>query len=78
MPRDYRVYLEDIQRAAVRIRGYTEGLSKEAFLEDPKTVDAVVRNLEIIGEAAKQVPLAVRMRCRDVEWARLAGLRDIL
>ena len=53
MPRDYRVYLEDIQRAAVRIRGYTEGLSKEAFLEDPKTVDAVVHNLEIIGEAAK-------------------------
>ena len=73
MPRDYRVYLDDILRAAAKIRGQTEDLSREAFLEDPKTVDAVIRHLEIIGEAAKQIPRVVRTRCPDVEWERLAG-----
>ena len=45
---------------------------------DEGTLDAVVRNLEIIGEAAKNVPPEVRDRCRDIEWRKIAGLRDIL
>ena len=46
MPRDYKVYLEDIIEAVRKIRSYTEGLSREEFLADSKTVDAIVRNLE--------------------------------
>ena len=55
MPRDYKVYLEDILEAIQKIRSYTEGYSYETFVEDSKTIDAVVRNLEIIGKAVKQV-----------------------
>ena len=54
MSRDYKVYLEDIQQAAAKIRKYTAGLSFEGFAADDKTQDAVVRNLEIIGEAVRK------------------------
>jgi len=56
MPRDSRVYLEDILEATRKITTYTGSLSKAAFLEDEKTIDAVVRNLEVIGEAVKKTP----------------------
>jgi uncharacterized protein with HEPN domain len=78
MPRDFSVYLEDIQDAARKIRRYTDGLSRQAFEVDEKTVDAVVRNLEVIGEAVKQLPLELRARQPKVEWQKIAGLRDIL
>jgi uncharacterized protein with HEPN domain len=57
---------------------YTESLSKAAFLEDEKTFDAVVRNLEIIGEAVKKLPEALRAQHPNLEWKKMAGLRDIL
>ena len=78
MPRDYKVYLDDFLEAATKIRDYTKGLTLEGLKGDAKTLDAVVRNLEIIGEAAKKVPEEIRRRCPDVEWKRIAGLRDIL
>lgn len=78
MPRDCRVYLEDILDAVHKVRAYTNGLSKAAFLLDDKTFDAVVRNLEIIGEAAKNIPDTVRADAPGVEWKKIAGLRDIL
>jgi len=53
MPRDSKVYLEDILEATRRIRSYMAGLSQLGFLNDKKTADAVIRNLEIIGEAVK-------------------------
>jgi uncharacterized protein with HEPN domain len=53
MPRDSRIYLEDILTAASWIRSYVAGLTREQFGSDRKTVDAVVRNLEVIGEAVK-------------------------
>ena len=56
MPRDSRVYLEDILEATRKIKTYTDGLSKTEFLQDEKTLDAVVRNLEVIGEAVKKLP----------------------
>lgn len=78
MPRDYKVYLQDVLEATERIRGYITGLSLKTFSEDAKTVDAVVRNLEVIGEAIKQVPEDVRLKYTQVEWKRITGLRDIL
>jgi uncharacterized protein with HEPN domain len=78
MPRDSRVYLEDILEAIRRVRAYTDGYSRDQFRADPRTVDAVVRNLEIIGEAVKRLPPELRGRRPQVDWARIAGLRDIL
>ncbi len=78
MPRDFEVYLEDIRQAIGKIRSYTEGLTRDSFDRDDKTIDAVIRNLEIIGEAAKMVPESVRANYPSVEWKKIAGLRDIL
>jgi uncharacterized protein with HEPN domain len=78
MPRDFDLYVEDIREAIAKINDYTAGLTREAFAEDSKTIDAVVRNLEIIGEAAKMIPESVRANYRRVEWRKIAGLRDIL
>ena len=78
MPRDFEVYLEDIREAIVKIRDYTAGLTRESFAQDNMRIDAVIRNLEIIGEAAKMVPESIRTRFPLVEWKKIAGLRDIL
>jgi uncharacterized protein with HEPN domain len=78
MPRDYKVYLEDILEAAGKIHRYTEGLTFQAFSREAKTIDAVVRNLEVIGEAAKRVPEDIREKYPETDWKKIAGLRDIL
>jgi len=78
MPRDSSAYFEDILDAIGAIRDYTQSLTREAFGRDRKTVDAVLRNPEVIGEAVKQVPTDVRSAHPDVEWQKIAGLRDIL
>jgi len=78
MPRDYRVYLDDILDAVAKIRDYTSGMNLEGLKNDPRTLDAVVRNLEVIGEAAKKIPDDVRRRYPVIEWKKIAGLRDIL
>jgi uncharacterized protein with HEPN domain len=78
MPRDFRVYLEDISGAIGKIRRYTQELSKQTFAADEKTLDAVVRNLEVIGEAVKQLPAEFRAREPNVDWQKIAGLRDVL
>lgn len=72
MPRDSSVYLEDIVTAAERIASYLEGYTRERFGDDVKTVDALVRNLEIIGEAVKQVPAEARLQAQDIEWLKIA------
>jgi len=78
VPRDSRVYLEDILAACARIRSYVGVMGVDEFRQDGKTVDAVARNLEIIGEAVKQLPEDVRSRDPSVEWPKIAGLRDVL
>ncbi len=77
-PRDYKVYLADILDAIASIETYTAGFTLEAFRADPKTQDAVVRNLEIIGEAAKRIPDYVREAHPDIAWRPAAAMRDFL
>jgi uncharacterized protein with HEPN domain len=76
--RDFQVYVEDIINAINSIEAYTKGLTYEDFVCDKKTVDAVIRNLEIIGEATKQLPLTVRREYPKVPWKDMAGMRDKL
>jgi uncharacterized protein with HEPN domain len=78
MPRDPKLYLEDIAEACVRVRDYARGLSFEQFEDDRKTADAVVRNLELIGEAARSLPEYVKNQAREVEWRKISGMRNIL
>ncbi len=61
-----------------RVLRYTEGLSAEQFATNELVNDAVLRNLELLGEAAKQIPDAVRQRHPEVPWRRIAGLSDVL
>ncbi len=70
--------LDDICEALDRIGQYTGGMSFDVFSKDRKSVDAVVRNLEIIGEAAAHVPPETRLKYPEIEWKKVVGLRNIL
>ncbi len=74
--RDAALLIEDMRAAMDKIARYTAGMERAAFLEDEKTVDAVVRNVEIIGEASKQVPEDFKVLHAAVPWAQMVGLRN--
>jgi uncharacterized protein with HEPN domain len=70
------LFLDDIREAIAKIERYTAGLNQTTFEADEKSVDAVVRNLEIIGEAARQLPEEFTRRNPQIEWRKIAGLRN--
>ena len=78
MSRDYKVYLDDILGAVYKIKKYTKGMSESKFYKDDKTIDAVVRNLAIIGEAVKKLPSEIRIKHNEIDWKKIAGMRDLL
>lgn len=76
--RDYRLYIKDMLAAMDSIESFVRGLDEQAFQVDDKTSSAVVRKLEIIGEAAKQIPESIRQKYPQVPWTEMAGMRDRL
>jgi uncharacterized protein with HEPN domain len=76
--RDVRLFLADMLEAIEKTERYTTGLTLEQFEADDMIVDAVVRNLEIIGEAARQIPQDLRDRYPDMDWTRVVGFRNIV
>jgi uncharacterized protein with HEPN domain len=74
--RDPDLLLEDMLAAVQKIERYIAGMDQEAFLHDEKTLDAVARNLEILGEAAKQLPEDFLAQHPGVPWRQIAGLRN--
>lgn len=73
-----KAFLNDILEAVQRITAYVDQMSYEEFLDDLKTQDAVIRNLEIIGEAAKHVSNPIRQKAPNIPWSSLAGMRNKL
>jgi len=74
--RTYHVYLDDLLMAMSRISEYIAGHTFESFKKDYKTVDAVIRNFEIIGEASKNIPVEIKSKYPDVPWAEMYLLRN--
>jgi uncharacterized protein with HEPN domain len=75
--KDDRLYLEHIRDAIDKIRAYSAA-GREEFLRNSMAQDAVMRNFEIIGEAAKRLSEATKSRCPEIPWRRVAGFRDVL
>ncbi|MCC7355982.1 MAG: DUF86 domain-containing protein [Anaerolineae bacterium] len=71
-------YLNDVREAMERIAIYTSGLTYDQFMADTKTQDAIVRNLEVIGEATKKLSSSLRDSYPQIPWKNLAGVRDKL
>jgi len=78
MKKDPRYFIEHILDSIKKIEGYTKGLSKEEFLRDSQVQDAVLRRLEIVGEAAKNLPSDFKKRYAGVSWRQIAGMRDVI
>ncbi len=78
MKRDYATFLDDVNESIEKIEEYTHKLSFEEFKGNSAIQDAVLRRLEIIGEAVKHIPLQIKQTHHDVPWREIAGLRDVL
>lgn len=76
--RDWRLLFEDIFEATEKVEQYTQGMDFESFVSNSIVVDAAIRNLMIVGEAARHVPPHVQARCPDVDWRRMNDRRNIL
>jgi len=78
MKREFLDYLQDILDSIADMESFISGMPLDGFKGDRKTINAVVRSLEIIGEASKKVPVAVQKKYPDVPWKKMAGMRDKL
>ena len=74
--RDIDLYLQNIKTAIRKIKSYTRGMSFDDFRHDDKTIDSVVRNIEIIGEAANNIPIKIRAKYSKVPWQKMIAMRN--
>ena len=78
MRRTYKDYVQDILTSLQEIEDFTKGMDFESFARDKKTVNAVIRSLEVMGEAVKKIPNEVRDRYPEIPWKYIAGMRNKL
>lgn len=78
MTRDLRLYLTDIVDSLAKIEEYTQSIDEADFQKNTQVQDAILRRLEIIGEAAKRIPRDFREKYPQIPWRNMAGLRDVL
>lgn len=76
--RSLRLYCDDVLISCDKILRYTQGLDYNSFFADELRFDGVIRNLQVIGEAVKQIPPDIRDKYSQIEWRKISGLRDIL
>jgi uncharacterized protein with HEPN domain len=74
--KNWKLFIMDMLESINKIEKYIEGLNYEQFVRDEKTKDAVVRNLEIIGEAANQIPKEIQQKFSNVPWAQIIAMRN--
>ena len=78
MKRDARLYLDDIVEAIQRIEEYSQHPDFDSFKQDRKSVDAIVRNFEIMGEAVNRIPSELRNKYPNIPWTEMLGMRNKL
>lgn len=74
--RNAKLYIADITDSIKKIELYTKDLTFEKFVKDDRTVDAVIKNLFVIGEAVKNIPKEIKDEHRDIPWTKIAGMRN--
>lgn len=78
MRRDVHLYIDDIMDSIQKILEYSQGITEDEFLANSQVQDAIIRRLEIIGEAVKHIPQTVRESYPGIPWRNIAGMRDVL
>lgn len=78
MKRDYKLYIQDIRDCISQIEKYTKGISENEFSNNVMLQDAVIRRLEIIGEATKNIPGSLKEKNNHVPWSRMSNYRDFI
>jgi uncharacterized protein with HEPN domain len=76
--RDWRLYADDIIQACGKVRRFISGMNYDSFIADERTCDAVIRNIEIIGEAAKKIPDEARAMAPEIPWRLVTDMRNLL
>jgi uncharacterized protein with HEPN domain len=76
--RELADYLADILTAIIEVDQFIAGMTFDQFEEDRKTINAVIRSLEVLGEATKHIPTSYRNKHPDIPWSKMAGMRDVL
>jgi len=78
MKKEPQIFFDHILECIDRIQQYTEGITKKEFIDSVQLQDSVIRRIEIIGEAVKNIPEDIKERYSDIAWREIAGMRDIL
>jgi|SRR3989344_1917318 len=74
--RGIKLYIQDINDSIARIGNYIKDLTFDEFVKDDKTIDAVIRNLFVIGEAVRNIPEEVKLKNSDIPWDEIIGMRN--
>lgn len=77
-PRNWKLRIEDILECITKIDRYTEEMTFDSFRHDEKTIDAIIRNLTVIGEAVQNIPAEVLLKYPNLPWAQMRGIRNVV